>query len=44
MMVELLANNCNKSLQLTNPLWSESDPTINISSVEVLLQRCVEAL
>jgi hypothetical protein len=44
MGMELLSNNCNKSLKSSNPLWFESNPTINVSSVKVLLQWYVEAL
>jgi hypothetical protein len=40
----LLSNNCNKSLESANPLWFESNPTIDVSSVKVLLQWYVEAL
>jgi hypothetical protein len=44
MWTELLTNNCNECLKSIDSLWFEGNPTVNIGSVEILVQRCVETL
>jgi hypothetical protein len=44
MRMKLLTNHLNYGLQSIDSLRSESNPAVDIGSVEVLMQRCVEAL
>jgi hypothetical protein len=34
---KLLTHYLNKRLNATDPLWSKSNPTVNIGSIEILL-------
>jgi hypothetical protein len=44
MRTKLLTNHLNEGLQSTDSLRSESNPAVDIGSIEVLVQRSVETL